>query len=512
TLEEYVDKYIKDHGRAPPPGFDKWYEFSINKGCVDFDHFDAIYEDLELFWNVKPADIRAASKGLDNVLHLETIKITNGVSSSVSTHTRVVDIRKMMAAFTEYLPDMELVVNLNDEPRVFIPYEDILRIRGASALSEISGYHPPLYNDYTHSIVASESPDTMDIPMEILTGKELFSHASDCCAPDSPLRLWQSGRYNVSDIEPMYKSLGLVTNYSLTSDLCTVAPLINDKHGFLVAPVGLRKIQKLVPVFSMTKTSINYDIRIPGDKYHTDAGLYGYDGTHDPDWDEKKEIAMWRGVPSGGQQRLDSYMKVQRNRLIHLLNASFTDRPLATIFCDNKDPYATTKFTDCQVNLTEYLKTHADAGFSSLECLDCEHLADIYDVVPKISSTDQYKDKYVIDVDGHSFSARFKAFLQSKSLPFKASIFKEWHDSRLIPWLHFIPMDNALDDTLKLLTYFTGVEGVIEPHQDVAKQISLEGRMHADLVLRNEDVESYMFLLFLEYARLLDDNRDQVGF
>jgi len=185
---------------------------------------------------------------------------------------------------------------------------------------------------------------------------------------------------------------------------------------------------------------------------------------------------------------------------------------------------------------------------------------------PQTTLTGQFRSKYLIDVDGHSFSGRWHAFLQSKSLGLKATIFREWHDSRLFAWRHFVPVDNRYDDLYSLLTYFIGYESQsspstslensddhtttpnshlprhpqpptthdsleahtshtqpldiinpnadihIPPHQEEAKRLARQGREWAHKVLRRDDIEVYMYRLLLEYGRIIDDNRDRIGY
>ena len=111
---------------------------------------------------------------------------------------------------------------------------------------------------------------------------------------------------------------------------------------------------------------------------------------------------------------------------------------------------------------------------------------------------------------------------------FKATIFREWHDSRLFAWRHFVPVDNRYDDLYSLLTYFIGygTPGIqrtagddyangdvyIPSHESEGKSIARQGSEWAKKVLRREDMEVYMFRLLLEYGRIIDDNRDRIGY
>lgn len=127
--------------------------------------------------------------------------------------------------------------------------------------------------------------------------------------------------------------------------------------------------------------------------------------------------------------------------------------------------------------------------------------------------------RYLLDLDGAGFSGRFLPFLLSRSLPLKAALFREWYDSRLTPWLHFVPLDLRGHGLWATLVYFTGLDGQINnkhvkiaSHEEQAEMIAEKGREWAMKVLRKEDMEIYMFRLLLEWGRLTDDRRDELGF
>lgn len=49
-------------------------------------------------------------------------------------------------------------------------------------------------------------------------------------------------------------------------------------------------------------------------------------------------------------------------------------------------------------------------------------------------------------------------------------------------------------------------------HQREAERIATEGREWAEQVLRKADMEVYMFRLLLEWGRVVDDRRTEMGF
>lgn len=119
--------------------------------------------------------------------------------------------------------------------------------------------------------------------------------------------------------------------------------------------------------------------------------------------------------------------------------------------------------------------------------------------------------KYLPDIDGNSFSGRYLAFLKSTSLPIKATIYNEWHDSRLLAWRHFVLMDNTFIDMYGIMDYFLGYQSS-GSHDTVARKIAVQGKEWAEKVLRREDMLIYVLRLLLEYARICDDQREMLGF
>ncbi|CAG8051355.1 unnamed protein product [Penicillium nalgiovense] len=128
-----------------------------------------------------------------------------------------------------------------------------------------------------------------------------------------------------------------------------------------------------------------------------------------------------------------------------------------------------------------------------------------------MSMKEQYAFKYLPDIDGNSFSGRYRAFLLSTSLSIKATLYKEWHDSRLIPWAHFVLVDSLYMDIYGILRYFIGYKG-LGGHDRQAERIAMDGKAWAERVLRKEDMQAYVYRLLLEYARLCDDRRDNLAF
>jgi hypothetical protein len=166
-----------------------------------------------------------------------------------------------------------------------------------------------------------------------------------------------------------------------------------------------------------------------------------------------------------------------------------------------------------------FARHHTDVGFVQLSgCTpNCSFYDGIFTLKNQTSMEEQFQYKYLVDVDGTTFSGRWRAFLQSKSLGIKGTIFREWHDSRLFAWRHFVPMDNRYDDLYTILTYFMGYgkegnvgvtddeewvnrEVYIARHDFEARKLARQGSEWAAKVLRKEDMEvNYVATTVFEY-------------
>jgi len=544
TFRQTVEKYRSRYGRHPPPGFIDWYKFARKKNVVNVDDFDQIMDDLRPFWAVKPSDIRIhAAHMWENsnfgvaVIHIRNHKVIRIDNGSWRSDT----MAKVIETFIEFLPDMDIAMNRLDQPRLIVPWEDMQQLLDQEYKSRVMP--PEVIDSFTQKLPGLLDMDIEDVAMDNSTrlsedwffrpGKQYMEVASKACPPESPAR----SNMSIAQADLHYKeaSTGLISNFNLSSDLCTVGPAIQDLHGLLYSASSIIASHKLVPIFGECKVNINNDILFPANMYYLHDVRYDYNAEEDLDWRDKEDNIIWRGVTSGGVQTDDNWQRMHRQRLVQLFNGTHAKET------DAKAKILTQKrFEVPQQNTTyepfdkfkpdQFADQHGDIGF--VEAWGCVPNCSFYDSVfswkPQVSLTSQFKSKYLIDVDGHSFSGRWHAFLQSKSLGFKATIFREWHDSRLFAWRHFVPVDNRYDDLYALMTYFVGygkpnmehaTEGedlnpqvYIAPHAKEAQKLAKQGREWANKSLRREDIEVYMFRLLLEYGRIMDDNRDHIGY
>lgn len=58
TLNSAVEEYHRRYGRPPPPGFDIWVNFAMDRRSKVIHEYDQIVEDLRPFWAIPPRVLR----------------------------------------------------------------------------------------------------------------------------------------------------------------------------------------------------------------------------------------------------------------------------------------------------------------------------------------------------------------------------------------------------------------------------------------------------------------------
>ena len=514
SFRETVHKYRRRYGRHPPPGFKEWYKYARKKNVHNIDDFEQIMDDLRPFWGVEPKVIRnlAANMWKDSDqgvsgIHIRDHKVVKETNDGWRSNALVTLIKK----FIKHLPDMDIAMNRLDQPRVVVPWADMQALLLKETL--IRQTPPGTFDEFTANMdgflnVTAEDDgggDKEDPGWYPAHGKQYMDIVKTACPPDTPAG---DNGTSTAEAEDTYKDRlgGLITNFNRSTDLCTVGLQLANKHGLLFSSSTMIPTKRLVPIFGECKVSVNSDILFPANMYWLHDKRYDYDDKFDIAWEDKKDAVLWRGVTSGGTQNAENWREMHRQRLVMKVNSTEMtgkDVRILTEQPEKKGEYE--NYRDFQPSA--FAAKHTDVGFTETwGCVpDCSFYSDVWTLKEEISLAEQFKNKFLVDVDGHSFSGRWHAFLESKALGIKATIFREWHDSRLFAWRHFVPMDNRYDDIYTLLTYFLGIgssperrmtavpieNGIayVARHDTEGKRIADQGSEWAKKVLRREDIE-----------------------
>lgn len=191
------------------------------------------------------------------------------------------------------------------------------------------------------------------------------------------------------------------------------------------------------------------DIRIPSHYYYgsTQRYTYGWDPVNlelkdvDPmevPWEDKLDKVFWRGATTGGGSHPPGFAaQYQRHRFLRMTSDSSTTSYRSITFADpptTSKRYITTRVPVGKINEeimdVAFVKAVAAESYPGGEkALRKEHR--FGDAVPL---GEHWKYRYLVDLDGMSYSGRFLAFLASDSVPIKATVYEEWFSDWIQPW------------------------------------------------------------------------------
>ncbi|KAL5612633.1 uncharacterized protein BROUX77_002789 [Berkeleyomyces rouxiae] len=510
TLEEAVAAYRHRYGIPPPPNFDTWYRFATDADFQLIDEFDTIHHNLRPFWGLKPATLRARTReALGHGNDLLAISIRNGeVSYSRGSREWQVNATvAMISKFIQYLPDMDLAFNVNDEPKIYLPHDDLTRLlNSADARMAKASQATSLEGTF------SARPEDMGAGKSLLNQKttrfndisrqQSWGLSRMTCDPASPARSLEEDAQDDSS-EACYTDMCFVSNMTAFTDVCR-SPSLATSYGFFVCPNSLTVSHDLIPIFSQSKFSTSADILYPSPWYWADK--VKYNESADRSWEEKEDDLYWRGSTTGGYSHRGAWRRQHRQKIVEGLTVVSSD---VKILANNGTAEEPAWVEETAV--PALLAGAANVSFSHVgQCEegDCAAQKDFFKIEEYESSGSAWAHRFLLDMDGNAFSGRFYAFLQSHSLPLKYALAREWHAERVLPWLHYVPLSLRGREWWELLRWLRA-----EPEGRAwAHEAAEAGRDWAAKALRKTDMEVWFFRLLLEYGRVIDDNREDIGF
>ncbi|BGP16467.1 hypothetical protein JCM10213_007927 [Rhodosporidiobolus nylandii] len=494
TLEQAVEEYKRRYGMKPPAGFDAWWRYAMENRVVLVDEYDQIYEDLLPFFSLPPSELRRRAEQLheDAKLpwhgHSFGVQIKDGSVSlghkgSDSGGARTEDLLDLLGDFAEMLPDLKLRFAEGDEPAIVISGEARARHVQYARRGQLLGL--------------SQSYEVLEP-----TG---FTAWDALCPPNSTARRLAQGLAVDAPTGNSLKSF-VSTEHGRTMDLCE-HPEVRRLNGLTASWTGPRP-HVLYPLFSFTKTSVHADILVPAisNDYYVEVG-------RDPVWEQKKHNkVLWRGDTTGAFfARGTGWRQTQRARLVSLANNHDGDTTLHLASLSPDD--ALRRVIAPTADVTQHYFDVAFAG-KPAQCSNKDKTCALlqhefrWDRSAKpMRPDDENQYKYVLDVDANYPSGKFKRYMSSRSLVLKSTIFPEWWTKRIMPWYHYVPVKSDYSDLVDISAFFIGLPDGTGSHDHLAKRIAAQGKKWAEEHWREVDMAAYMFRLYLEYARLL--NRDE---
>ncbi|KAI8950539.1 hypothetical protein F4801DRAFT_548895 [Xylaria longipes] len=534
SLQSAVEEYRRRYRMPPPPNFDKWYEFALSVNSSVIDTFDQINSDLVPFWAIPPTLLREKTTHLltHPSLSMGGLLIQGG-QTSVSphihgTHRWMVDvIEEMVKPFSQWLPDMQLAFNLDDECRIAVPATDMVQFENEARLARArlesnqglvsfsQAQNPPWdrgFLDADESIWRQQSDWFQNWSKSPIFSR-LMAPTCPADARANQVRWWNR-KARCKDCASAHMEGGFVRNWTMAADVCQ-QPDLAHLHGFLASPSALAASQSLFPVFSQSRVHGFGDILYPSPwSFHEKAH---YEEDKDVPWEDKLNSLYWRGASSDGFAIHGSWQMFLRARFVHFaskIQSSVSEHAISRFFARRRTKSSEPTSRRAPASHDQLTLNVSFVGpFSRCDEGDCtaEHTTFYGSPSAQPPSSDDFQEswrhRHLIDLDGAAFSGRFLPFVRSGSLPYRAALFRTWWEERVHPWAHYVPLDVRLEDLRGALRYFGGAEGAGH-----AEDIAATGQAWAQKALRREDMQVYMFRLLLEWGRLVDDRREELGF
>ena len=481
TLDAAVAEYQRRYDRVPPAGFDKWFELAKEADCPIIDNFDTVMAALNPFWGLSAQEFRARATMCDRdplaVMTVQNHTSTMIRDSLVLSHFNNI-INEWTQRYQDMLPDMIYTVNGLAEPRVIVANDRLERLLRTCA--------PP----------AEEENNGTRKELEIMDlGKESsFQIGTRSCPENSPSRA-----VVIPEDEP---GLLFVRNVTSAKDWCQDAKAAK-RHGLFASPYNLKITDTLVPVFSHGKPSTSQDLLYPSPDYLAGYRSGAYKEQADGAWENKSNKLYWSGSDTGGFASGYEWRYFHRQRFVDLVSNGDND---VSLLRQNK-PGRWEQYSDKMSSLADFV----DVKFSDLTACGGVACSDEQKNLP-VGARDEaekmHEYKFLFDVDGMGRTERFYRLLGSRSTVLKQTMHQEWHDDRLVPWVHYIPVSLGMGELPEIIRFLTSTER----GQKIGKDIANAGRSWQQKALREKDMELAFVRILLEYGRLYSAERDNKGY
>jgi hypothetical protein len=271
-------------------------------------------------------------------------------------------------------------------------------------------------------------------------------------------------------------------------------------HGFWRSPTTLSTVSSIVPILSPAVLSTMSVIPFPAATHSNPA--FTYEESGDIAWDNKSASLYWAGKTTGSSQGPADrdWRQGRRQRFVALANG-LEHRTHTYLWRPHGDP-----------KWQKHVSNLLNQSLYNVHCTDVvqyankateEAIHEYFDVKNAEPREEAFKHTLTFDFDGNGYPRRYYRLLNSRSLPLKQTVFREWHDERLQPWQHYVPISLDMGELPEVVRYLTDEE----EGRVIAAQLAEQGRQWSLRSLRPIDQAIYLFRLMLEPSRLQDPSR-----
>ncbi|WVQ96174.1 hypothetical protein IAU59_003277 [Kwoniella sp. CBS 9459] len=524
TLREAVEEYTRRYKTMPPQGFDKWWAYVRENDVQLPDEYDQIHKDLHPFRALSPRDLKARVQEAAQLHDTFVIRVQRGTVRTETLYKpeaihdkRMQHQLELLRPIAESLPDLQVVWSVHDTARTMISHAHRMELN--ERIEE--GEWLNVADDSGHSDQGWPATCSYSSPINArsrFNSKKVTKPEGASFLPDTSLA-----------------NKRFISSHRASMDICSNPELVS-LHGSLIAG-RKRQVDRLTAIFSLSKTDSHSDVLgVPLEQW------VDVNGVKEVPWSEKRhDRLLWRGSNTGMHYAVDTpWRGSQRTRLVKLashktgqgeVNTETSKEKVQVLSAhmDVSSKTATMEESSWSANMGDLNARFMDISFTGapIQCDiadgTCGELAQEYTWGTRVNPEQALEYKYVMDVDGNAWSARFERLLASGSLVFKSTIFPEWWTDRVQPWVHYVPIQMDYSDLYDAMAFFQGESQPSTSESDsvssssrgesaLAREIAQAGREWARTHWRKEDLIAYTFRLYLEWGRLLAPQRDSAAF
>jgi hypothetical protein len=461
-------EYSRRYGRPPPPGFHQWAEYALAHKSPIIDDFDTISHAVHRYFNLTTTEItrriHEATKRIPNEMYNDAVERCVFEDGSFGSGCRsfAEPLTTLLGDARQIAPKGEFLINFLDEPSV-------LSVRQRTEAGSVA-------------------------PWRDLSRQPIGSIVAEACSLHGKSNEYKSARAPIDTY-----GLPFVQDAQADKNLCQHLEY-DTSHGFLMSPASFRHAQTEIPLLSRAAPYPFSDILYPSTHYGLRSSLYSW--WDDRIWARKKNAVYWAGSSTGGywsrktwfsghRQRLATFGMNKEERSFHYLRPSSNTSVGMQVFTTNT-----------------FDASYFDIHLSKIVGCDSDSIRieqERYFGLPRPADPESrpFRYRFVLDIDGNSYSGRFYRYLASRSVPLKLSIFHEWHDERLVPWLHYIPVSQSMDELPELVRFLaTTAEG-----QRIGRRVAEAGREWYFKAMTPVHQGIYLYRLMLELAWMQNSSR-----
>jgi hypothetical protein len=460
--KEYRSRYGKD----PSHGFEAWFNFAVSHKSPIIDDFDVMYSAISPFWRFSGSQVtqmmeEAYAHPASDLWFCE-FESKSGTTRcqhawrKVDRHIETL-FNRLLSDFKGIIPDAKFLVNHLDEPRVLIPR-------------------------------SSQEGSVEKLNLTDLSHRPVWDILTDRCMDPSKVQ------HPVVDNTIDTFGLPFITSHASSLDLCQHSEY-RTTHGLFQAPTSLKIISGCVPVLSTGVPSTMGDIPYPSPAYIEKE--FQYDQTKDSLWTEKTDNLYWAGSTTGGFAKTDEWQNFHRQRFVTLAQGLGRKQYTYLRKRDGVVRRVKSKFLNSQFFQVAFTRIF------QCDRRSCRDQKTYFRTKPWDDRNRAFQSRFTFDLDGNGISGRYYKLLASRSVPLKQTLLQEWHDNRLVPWVHYIPISQSMEELPELMSYLVWSKN----GQKRAKEIAEQGREWFTRAMREVDMSIYMSRALLEIARLQDPYR-----